>query len=238
MWFFGKKKRITEAGALIGATDYHTHLLPGVDDGVQNIETTLHILERYETIGIKELWLTPHIMEDYPNTAAGLKEHFAQLCDKYKGPITLRLAAEYMLDNHFNKILGKEELLPIGKEGKHLLVETSYYTPPVMLYNTFERIKSCGYHPLFAHAERYLYLEKEHYTALRERGVKFQLNIPSLAGVYGPATRDKAVWLLKNEMYSATGLDAHCERAIDVVENLRINKSLLQKLKNITKGNI
>jgi tyrosine-protein phosphatase YwqE len=237
--FLQKKTSFQSGGLLADSRDFHTHILYGVDDGVKTIEEALHILKRYESIGIKELWLTPHIMEDYPNTAAGLGERFAQLCDCYKGPITLRLAAEYMLDNHFGNILGRnEELLPIGNKGNHLLVETSYYTAPMMLHNIFEQIKSRGYHPLFAHAERYLYMEKKHYAALYESGVKFQLNIPSLAGVYGPVTRDKATWLLKNNMYSAIGCDTHGERAIDVVEDLTLNSSLIEKLGNITKENI
>ena len=49
-------------------TDCHSHLLPGVDDGVRTAEESLRILEEMERQGIRKLWLTPHIMEDIPNT--------------------------------------------------------------------------------------------------------------------------------------------------------------------------
>ena len=47
-------------------TDYHSHVLPGVDDGIRNIEEALSALERLNKEGVEALWLTPHIMEDSP----------------------------------------------------------------------------------------------------------------------------------------------------------------------------
>lgn len=235
MWSFGRKKTIGETALLTGGTDFHSHILPGVDDGVEDHDTALRILDRYAATGIQELWLTPHIMEDYPNTPKVLKERFAQLQEAYKGPITLHLAAEYMLDNFFEETLENNNLLPIGKEGNHLLVETSYYTPPMRLYDVLERIKRKGYHPLFAHAERYLYLEKTHYEELREMGIKLQLNLPSLAGVYGNEIQKKALWLLDKEMYAVTGSDTHCDHATTVIENIALKGTLRDKLQRIIK---
>lgn len=82
-----------------GRTDWHSHILPGVDDGVQTVEEALQILAEYERLGIREVWLTPHIMEDIPNTTALLRERFIELQALYIGPIILHLAAENMLDN-------------------------------------------------------------------------------------------------------------------------------------------
>ena len=80
-------------------TDCHSHLLPGVDDGVRTAEESFRILEEMERQGIRKLWLTPHIMEDIPNTTDTLKTRFRTLCESYRGNIRLELAAEYMLDN-------------------------------------------------------------------------------------------------------------------------------------------
>ena len=105
MWPFNKKTSIGASGILAGATDYHSHILPGVDDGVESMEEALRILAAYEELGIKELWLTPHIMEDIPNTPEKLQARFAELTSRYKGSITLHLAAEYMIDNHLRSLL-------------------------------------------------------------------------------------------------------------------------------------
>ena len=74
MWLFKKKIRLKDSGFFQGFIDWHCHLLPGVDDGVQTMEESLQILSFYEQLGVSEVWLTPHIMEDIPNTTEGLKD--------------------------------------------------------------------------------------------------------------------------------------------------------------------
>ena len=80
-------------------------------------------------------------MEDIPNTTALLRERFIELQALYIGPIILHLAAENMLDNLFEERLEKKDLLPLGENGDHLLVETSYFSPPIGLSNILFRIK-------------------------------------------------------------------------------------------------
>ena len=96
--FFNTKKKLINTGILKGATDWHSHILPGVDDGIQTMEDSLTVLEAYEQLGIREVWLTPHIMEDMPNTPEELRARFQELQEAYQGPIILHLSAENMLD--------------------------------------------------------------------------------------------------------------------------------------------
>ena len=118
--------------------------------------------------GGMEVWLTPHIMEDMPNTTTlHLRERFAELRTAYKGKMALNLASEIMLDNLFEERLNKNDLLPIGKDGRHLLVETSYFNPPMGLQNILLRIKAKGYFPILAHPERYVYMSKSDYQQLQ-----------------------------------------------------------------------
>lgn len=209
MWPFTKTYPVAESGILRDFTDWHCHLLPGVDDGVQTLDETLRILASYEQQGIREVWLTPHVMEDIPNSSDFLRAVFADLQEAYHGPVQLHLAAEYMLDNLFEECLQADDLLPIGMEGRHLLVETSYFNPPYGLRNILQRIKSKGYIPLLAHPERYLYMDKEEYGQLRETQVALQLNLPSLYGAYGSGAKRKARWLLQKGYYSFVGTDTH-----------------------------
>lgn len=233
MWPFTKKRTIAQSNLLADGTDHHSHILPGVDDGIATIDEALQALQALAATGIKELWLTPHIMEDFPNSPAALQERFATLQGSYRGPITLHLAAEYMIDNRFHELLESGNLLPIGNTGNHLLVETSYFTPPMQLYATLQRIRSKGYHPLLAHPERYMYMDNSQYRALHESGVKMQLNILSLAGVYGRAVQKKAAWLLKNNIYTVTGSDLHCTDALEIINATPLGKEqrgMLQEL--------
>ena len=115
-----------------------------------------------------------------------------------------------MLDNLFEERLAKNDLLPLGKEGKHLLVETSYFNPPMGLNNILLRIKSKGYVPILAHPERYVYMDESDYGHLKEMNVLFQLNLSSIVGGYGSEVKKKAEWLLKNGFYDLAGSDTHC----------------------------
>lgn len=209
MWPFRKKQTLKDSGFFRGFTDWHCHILPGVDDGVQTMDEALQILAEYERLGVKEVWLTPHIMEDIPNTTQHLKERFEELQTAYQGNIALNLASENMLDNLFEERLNKNDLLPIGKDGKHLLVETSYFNSPIGLHKILLRIKSKGYFPILAHPERYLYMDENEYKRLKTMGVKFQFNLFSINGLYGKEVKKKAKSLKNGRMYEYVGTDLH-----------------------------
>lgn len=232
-WPFQQKQTLAESGILRGMTDYHSHLLPGVDDGVQTAEESLEILRLYEQLGIREVWFTPHIMEDIPNTTAGLRNRFEQFQKCYTGNIHLHLAAEYMLDNLFKEQLAHRDLLPIGEEGNHLLVETSYFNPPMDLYGMMEKIKSAGFIPVLAHPERYTYMGEKDYHRLKEAGIMFQSNLPSLVGGYGNPVKKKVEELYSKAMINLFGTDTHTLSSFNRILSFR---TLL--IKNIINENI
>ena len=190
-------------------TDWHSHILPGVDDGIKTMKESLATLEAYEQQGITKVWLTPHIMEDCPNTTEKLRERFAELKAAYNGPIELRLASENMLDSLFQERVRAKDFLPIGDEGRHLLVETSYVSAPYGMEKMIEDAFSIGYTVVLAHPERYQYMDQKDYRAWKERGVLFQGNFFSLIGGYGEVARKKAEWLMKEGMYDLVGSDVH-----------------------------
>lgn len=213
MWPFRKETNLCSSGIFEGFTDWHSHILPGVDDGVRTMDESLEILRRYEEMGVVSVWLTPHIMEDMPNSTDHLRERFAQLQTAYSGGVKLHLAAENMLDNLFEERLEAGDLLPIGENGDHLLVETSYFNPPLALDDILLRIKNRGYFPVLAHPERYVYMSEKEYLRLKSMDIKFQLNIGSLTGMYGHEAKSRAERLLKLSLYDIAGTDLH-HRAI------------------------
>jgi tyrosine-protein phosphatase YwqE len=217
---FQKESKLEKSGLLDKKSDVHSHILYGVDDGVQQLEESLQILEELEKLGFKKLWCTPHIMEDIPNETKFLQERFLQLKQAYKGKIQLHLAAEYMIDNVFSKRLSNKDLLPHGELKNHLLVETSYFNPPLNLEKTLQEIYSIGYYPLLAHPERYVYMEENDYIKLKSNGIKFQLNLLSLKGMYGKTAQKKAEWLLSKNYYDQVGSDIHSIHQIHALKDL------------------
>lgn len=204
---FRKRHSIASSSLLRGGEDRHSHVLFGVDDGIKTLEDSLKVLEYDETLGVSDVWCTPHIMEDVPNTTEGLRQRFAELQQAYTGPIRLHLAAEYMLDNLFEERLKVGDLLTMGDD--LILVETSTWNPPTNFQSILKEIMKAGYYPLLAHPERYRYLENKDYEELYKMGVRFQLNLGSLTGYYGETTKKKAKTILKNGWYSHCGSDCH-----------------------------
>lgn len=217
MRIFRRKKSFLPAASLQGFTDWHSHILPGVDDGVRTFEEAISILQRFEELGVKRIWLTPHIMEDYPNSTDFLKQRFSELCSRYEGGIELNLGSENMLDNIFGKRLDADDVLPL--ENKHLLVETSYFNPPLELDSMFNKIMEKGYQPVLAHPERYIYMNRDVYKSLKNRGIKFQLNLTSLIGKYGKEAQKKSQWLMNNGYYDFSGTDIHSNRLFDYISD-------------------
>lgn len=229
MWPFKKCCSLKGNGFFEGFTDWHSHILPGVDDGVQTMKESLDILHLYEQLGVKSVWLTPHIMEDIPNTTEHLRERFSELKTSYHGAVELHLAAENMLDNLFEERLEANDLLPIGETGNHLLIETSYFSPPMNLYELLERIKVKGYYPILAHPERYAYLNMCDYERFKANNVKFQLNLPSLTKRYGHSVKKKAKELLNKKFYDVLGTDVHRIEMMQLVFKTNLQIEILKR---------
>lgn len=212
MSLFFHRRSILESGLLRGAVDNHSHVLYGLDDGVHSQGDALAILSYLANAGVKDLWLTPHIMEDVPNTTEGIRSRFEELKAAYTGGIRLHVAAEYMIDTLFEERLAQKDLLTHGNDT--VLVETSAVAPPINLWEVLDRMRATGYRPIVAHPERYRYMEKADYKRLHESGYLLQLNLPSILGFYGKTAQERAEYILDKGWYSMTGSDCHRFRAI------------------------
>jgi len=229
MWPFIQRCSLADSGVFDGFTDWHSHILPDVDDGAWTMEEALDILALYEELGVKTVWLTPHVMEETPNTTAVLKARFNELTAAYTGNIRLRLTAEYMLDNLFYQRLIVNDLLPLGENADMLLVETSCFCPPMNFKALLKQIKSRGYYPVLAHPERYTYMEMNDYHNLKDANIRLQLNLFSLFGMYGPAISNKALSLLQAGMYYMIGTDTH---SYDAFRKIALEKVMRKSVVN------
>ena len=228
MGLFNRTVPVAGSGLFEGRTDWHCHILPGVDDGFRSMEDSLRALALFEKAGYLEVWLTPHVMEDIPNSPEFLKKRCAELQEAYKGHITLHLASENMMDPLFSERLEAGELLPLSDN--RLLVETSYFNPPIDLEGILTAVKSAGYFPLLAHPERYMYMDMRHYRALKAAKIEFQLNISSLIGSYGPVVKAKAEKLLKLGMYEFSGTDLHRVSSFEHLMAASLSPKILKRI--------
>jgi len=197
-------------------TDLHSHLLPGIDDGAQEMEQSLSLIQALLDMGFRKLITTPHVMSDlYPNTPAVIRERLSAVRKAAKDngiEVELDAAAEYLMDEGFEALLEEGELLTLP--GDRVLVEMSFIAAPPKLDEYLFRLQMKGYKPLLAHPERYLFFRENfgRYKELRDRGCDFQLNLLSLTGYYGKPVRENAVALLKAGLVDFLGTDLHHDR--------------------------
>ncbi len=193
--------------------DMHSHLIPGIDDGAKTMEDSLALIQQLRELGFTKIITTPHIhSEHYLNTKAGILEGVANVQQAVAAAgidIPVEASAEYYMDDHFEGLLNRNELLPIA--GKYILVETSFFGAPPKMDVYFFKIQTKGYTPILAHPERYLYQHHDlrPFEEMREKGILLQLNTLSLTGHYGPQVAKQARTMLKRGLIDLLGSDMH-----------------------------
>lgn len=236
MFFFKKKNKLPNIDLSWLGTDIHSHLVPGIDDGSPDIETSLKLIRGFSELGYKKIVTTPHVLWDiYPNTTEVIKQGLGELREAVAREgidIEVNAAAEYFLDEHFEEELRNQTpLLTIS--GNMVLVEFSMVTEPFDVQRIIFELQMQDYQPVLAHPERYTYLttRKEVYDDLKNAGCFFQLNLLSLTGYYGAAAHSLARYLLDHNYYDLAGTDMHHERHLSTLNKLA-ESSLYQRLKD------
>ena len=239
MFSFFSKKTTSPADFSFLATDFHSHLIPEIDDGSKSVEDSVNMIRGLKALGFSKIITTPHIIGDYyPNTPeiirAGLKKVIAGL-KMAKIDITLEVAAEYFLDDYFENILKTNvELLSFGK--KYLLVEFSTFTPPNNGLDLIFQLKTRGYQPILAHPERYIYYANQfdQLEKIKNAGCLFQVNLLSLAKHYGDAQKKLGIRLLKSGMVDFLATDCHRMGHLDQIKKVFKDRTVRKLIEQTT----
>jgi len=196
-----------------GIIDFHSHILPGIDDGADSLETSLKMLSVSKSLGVETIVSTSH----YYN--------FRESIESF---ITRRDDAAYKLLKHINEhnldlpeiVLGAEvRLFPdISRDEnlsklcidgtKNILIEMPYSTWSAWMYNEIYAIITRGYTPIMAHIERYLgpVSEKEIAEKLLSMDVLVQCNADSFSDW---KTKRFIKKLIKQGRLTVIGSDCH-----------------------------
>ncbi len=224
--FFKRKDKIDHAGShqLPVTTDIHSHILPGIDDGSPDVETSLRLIKGIYDLGIRKTVATPHVISDlYRNTPATINAALEKLNAAVKKEgiqIEITAAAEYMLDDLFLKNLrAKEPLLTIHKN--IVLTEQSYATPTSNLNEISFELVTSGYRPIMAHPERYGFYHDDYeaYSNLKDMGFLLQVNLLSLTGYYGKPVAKAAKYIFDNGLADLVGTDMHHEKHLGMLQH-------------------
>ena len=203
--------------------DFHSHILPGIDDGAKDINESLMLAKALKDWGFDRITCTPHITSKYPNTPQDIMpkfEHLKEELDKSGIGLDIRLSAEYRLvPETWPKVLENNWLMPI--EDRFILMELPIsHREEMGLINPveeFRKIASMGLTPILPHPERYFYLTEQELSDILDAGGKIQCNYGSYAGLYGEEVRQRAVALQDKGMVSFYGTDLHNAHYVQVI---------------------
>ena len=206
--------------------DIHSHLIPGIDDGSPDMETTINLIQEMQLLGFSKVITTPHVMSDlYRNSTEiilkGLEYVRAEL-QLRNISMEIDAAAEYYIDYDFVQKIGNEKLLTFGSN--YLLVELSFAEVPNNLFEVIFKLQLEGYQVVLAHPERYDYFQIKDYNDLVSRGVLLQINFLSLIDYYSSQINKKAQDLIAANMVSFIGTDCHHPQHAELYKGCQTKK--------------
>ena len=203
--------------------DFHSHILPGLDDGAVDIDDAVALVSAMKDWGFERLTCTPHITNKFRNTPQTIRKAFEELQEALylqNVQVEMKMSAEYRLvPETWPEVLEKNWLMPI--EDRFILMELPIFNPEdigdLKPLEEFKKVVSLGLTPLLPHPERYFYLSKKELMSYLEAGVEIQSNYGSLAGLYGKEAYDNVKALVEEGVVSYYGTDMHNMHYVNVI---------------------
>lgn len=200
----------------MGIIDIHTHIIPNVDDGSPNLETSIFLIKEEIKQGITHIICTPHYrIGMFESTKEEITVNFNLLKEEIKKQdlnISLYLGQEIYLKDFVSlkEMLNKNLVFSIN-EKKYLLLEFSY-TRNTDISEIVYVSKLKGYTPIIAHVERYGYVNIEDVKDIIEAGGLIQVNAESIIGKNGHRIKKMTQKLIKNNLIHFIASDIHHNR--------------------------
>ena len=237
MWPFKTSVRFTEMDF---RTDFHSHVLPGVDDGFRSVDKSVEALKRLKDIGLEHQFLTPHIYPElYPdNTPMQIRNVFDSCRAELESTgVACRIAGEHMVYESIEDEFPASDCLSMGQD--FLLIEMSYAFESHNIRSFVFDLNTNGFHPVLAHPERYNYYSRSlvELKSIADIDTRFQLNILSLGGFYGNMAKEKAEAILEHGLYTFVGTDLHSLAQIDQLKSLRLQRKHVAAVEKLIENN-
>lgn len=191
--------------------DFHSHILPGIDDGSRNLEQSIAMVNEAKKVGFTKIISTSHYMENYYECNEKNRKELLEQVQKNVNGIELCLGNEIYITNNIIELLQNGQASSINGT-KYVLFEFPLITTrPMNDKEVIYRLVENGYIPIIAHPERYPFIQEnpDYLFELEEMGALFQANYGSIIGMYGLKAKKTLKILLKNNLISFLGSDVH-----------------------------
>ena len=197
--------------------DIHTHVIPCVDDGSPDLETSINMIKHEISIGVTSIICTPHhIHRRYEKSVEEIKEQFNLLKSKVEElnlPVKLYLGQEICYSH-------REDIIAMLKEGKLLtinntnrvLLEFNFTREPEDIQDIIYNFSVNGYEVIVAHVERYEWMTIDKVKALKLEGALIQINSNSYLGMTTWKEKRMTRKLIKLNLVDYVASDTHSFR--------------------------
>ncbi|OGW30067.1 MAG: hypothetical protein A2X59_13155 [Nitrospirae bacterium GWC2_42_7] len=192
--------------------DIHCHILPAIDDGPADLETSLAMLRKAEEDGITHIVATPHYTHKEKPTIQDIADRFEMVREKIEQSgisMTLLSGADIRLSYELLDGIEKKEI-PMINNSRYFLLELPDLLPP-NLDNFIFNVMVKGYVPVITHPERNysLLTSPAKIEPLRDSGALIQLTAMSLTGDFGDRIKKFSYMLMKKGFVDFIATDAH-----------------------------
>ena len=216
--------------------DFHSHILPGIDDGARNLEDSVMLAKAMQRWGFERVWCTSHITSAHPNTPDTIIPAFEALQEALNNEgcsLDLKMSAEYrIVPQTWPEVLEKNWIWPI--EDRYLLMELPISRREELGYikpmEEFKKVISMGLVPLLPHPERYFYLSHDELLRFVDAGVQIQCNYGSLAGLYGVEVIHRVSKIQDMGIVSHYGTDLHNAAYAKVLDAWFASNSIVESI--------
>lgn len=199
--------------------DIHSHILPGLDDGSPDMETSVKMARIAVSEGITGMIATPHFIEkDREIEKEKILESVANLNRELRERgVDLQIfpGQEVFLTPGVPELYEKGRLLALGGQDKYLLVELPIMSIPVYAADVIYSLILKGVRVIIAHPERNrdIARQPEKINEFIEIGALVQVNTLSLLGVFGSGAKGAATFFIKKGLTHFLATDCHTARA-------------------------
>jgi protein-tyrosine phosphatase len=196
--------------------DIHCHIVPGVDDGSPDVETSLAMIRQAKAAGVTAILTTPHIRANPADRPVHEihKQSFAALRDAHASSdvrdVQIQLGGEVRVTGDTLRIID-DPIFTSGERQKSILLELSSQEVPSYFPQVIFEFRLRGITPIVAHPERNLAVLKRPKYALDfvRQGALLQLTTSSVNGELGPTIESAALAMLRAGIVSIVASDAH-----------------------------
>lgn len=204
--------------------DFHSHILPEVDDGSKSYEESLEMLKEAKSAGFDVIISTSHYAAGCFEVPEYKRKELIEDLNLEENVPQIILGSEIFLTNNIIELLNEFKASTINGTN-YVLIELPLKKQFNNLENVINKLIENGYKPIIAHPERYVYIQKN-FKVLKELqalGVLFQCNYGSILGKYGFKAKHTLKKMLKNDLVTFMGTDAHKKNSVYV----QVSKALL-----------